>query len=156
MLISSEEEGLLSKAILLRFELENMMIEDEVKISELPDVWNEKMKELLGVVPKTDTEGVLQDVHWSHGILGYFPTYTLGNIYASQLYYAMIKDNPKIMDDLQKGNYDRIIKWMRKNVHKYGRTLSTEQIVEKATGEGLNPRIFVKYLREKFTKIYDL
>ncbi|MBW2986525.1 carboxypeptidase M32 [Candidatus Woesearchaeota archaeon] len=142
--------------IILRFEIELDLIEGNVEVRQLPKLWKKKMKELLGVVPKTDTEGVLQDVHWSHGILGYFPTYTLGNIYASQLYYAMIKDNPKIMDDLQKGNYDRIIKWMRKNVHKYGRTLSTEQIVEKATGEGLNPRIFVKYLREKFTKIYDL
>lgn len=142
--------------VILRFELELDLIEGKIEVRQLPKLWKKKMKELLGVVPKTDSEGVLQDVHWCHGLFGYFPTYSLGNIYAAQLYYAMLDDKPEIMEDLRTGKYDRILKWMRKNVHKYGRTLSAEEIVKKATGEGLNPKILIKYLREKYSKIYDL
>jgi carboxypeptidase Taq len=90
------------------------------------------------------------------GIFGYFPTYTLGNIYAAQLYYAMLKDKPDILIDLRRGKYDRILKWLKKHVHKYGRSLSAEEIVEKTTGEGLNPSVLIKYLREKYSQIYDL
>lgn len=142
--------------IILRFELELELIEGKLKVRQVPKAWKQKMKEYLGVVPKKDAEGPLQDVHWSMGIFGYFPTYTIGNIYAAQLYYAMIKDKPEIMDDLKKGKYDRVLKWLRKHVHKYGRTLSAEEIIEKATGEGMNPEVLIRYLREKYSKIYDI
>jgi carboxypeptidase Taq len=142
--------------IILRFELELDLIEGNLKARQVPKAWRNKMKEFFGIVPRTNRDGCLQDVHWSMGIFGYFPTYTLGNIYAAQLYYAMLDDKPGIMSDLRRGRYDRVLKWMRKNVHRYGRTMSTEEIVRKATGEGLNPRVFIRYLREKYSKIYDL
>ena len=141
--------------IILRFELELELIEGKITARQLPGLWKKRMKEYFGITPKTDKEGVLQDVHWSHGIFGYFPTYSLGNIYSAQLYYAMLKDKPGILKDLKKGKYNRILKWMRKHVHQYGRTLSAEEIVKKACGEGLNPEVFIKYLREKYSKIYD-
>lgn len=142
--------------IILRFELELDLIEGKLKPRQVPKAWKQKMKEYLGVTPKNNSEGCLQDVHWSMGIFGYFPTYTIGNIYAAQLYYAMLKDKPDILNDLRRGKYDRILKWMRKHVHKLGRTITAEEIVEKATGEGLNPRILIKYLREKYSKVYNL
>ena len=142
--------------VILRFELELDLIDGKLKVSQIPKAWKKKMKEYLGVVPRTNREGCLQDVHWSSGIFGYFPTYTIGNIYAAQLYYAMLRDKPDIMNDLRKGKYDRILKWMKKNVHRYGRTLSAEEIVKKATGEGLNPSVLIMYLREKYSKIYDI
>ena len=142
--------------IIIRFELELDLIEGKLKVRQVPRAWKQKMKEYLGITPRTNKEGCLQDVHWSMGILGYFPTYTIGNIYAAQLYYAMLKDKPDIMNDLKRGKYDRILKWMRMHVHKYGRTITAEEIVEKATGEGLNPKVLIKYLREKYSKIYNL
>jgi len=142
--------------IILRFELEMDLIEGKLKVRQIPRAWKKKMKECLGVVPRNNRDGCLQDVHWSSGIFGYFPTYTIGNIYAAQLYYAMLRDKPDIMSDLRKGKYDRILKWMRKNVHRYGRTMSAEEIVKKATGEGLNPSVLIQYLREKYSKIYDI
>jgi carboxypeptidase Taq len=142
--------------IILRFELELELIEGKLKVRQVPKAWKHKMKEYLGVVPRTNRDGCLQDVHWSMGIFGYFPTYTLGNIYAAQLYYAMLKDKPDILIDLRRGKYDRILKWLKKHVHKYGRSLSAEEIVEKTTGEGLNPSVLIKYLREKYSQIYDL
>ena len=142
--------------IILRFELELELIEGKLKVRQVPKAWKNKMKEYFGITPRTNKDGCLQDVHWSMGIFGYFPTYAIGNIYAAQLYYAMLEDKPGIMSDLRRGRYDRVLKWMRKNVHKYGRTMSAEEIVRKATGEGLNPKVFIKYLREKYSKIYDL
>ncbi len=142
--------------IILRFELELELIEGKLKVRQIPRAWKKKMKEYLGVVPRNNRDGCLQDVHWSSGIFGYFPTYAIGNIYAAQLYYTMLRDKPGIMNDLKKGKYDRVLKWMRKNVHRYGRTMSAEEIVEKATGEGLNPSVLIQYLREKYSKIYDL
>ncbi|MBW3004881.1 carboxypeptidase M32 [Candidatus Woesearchaeota archaeon] len=142
--------------IIIRFELELELIEGKLKVRQVPKAWRQKMKEYLGIVPKTNSEGCLQDVHWSMGIFGYFPTYTIGNIYAAQLYYAMLKDNPDILNDLKKGRYDRILKWLTKHVHKYGRTLSAEEIIQKTCGEGLNPAVLVRYLRERYSQIYDL
>jgi len=152
---TSADEVTYNLHIILRFELELELIEGKITARQLPGLWKKRMKEYFGITPKTDKEGVLQDVHWSHGIFGYFPTYALGNIYSAQLYYAMLKDKPGILKDLKKGKYNRILKWMRKHVHQYGRALSAEEIVKKACGEGLNPEVFIKYLREKYSKIYD-
>lgn len=142
--------------IIIRFELELELIEGRLKVRQVPKAWKQKMKEYLGITPRSDAEGCLQDVHWSMGILGYFPTYTIGNIYSAQLYYAMLKDKPDILNDLKKGKYERILNWMRKHIHMYGRTMTAEEIVKKATGEGLNPAVFIKYLRDKYSLIYSL
>jgi len=142
--------------IILRFEIELDLIDGNIKVSDLPRVWNEKMNELLGVVPKTDTEGVLQDMHWSGGSFGYFPTYAIGTIYASQLFKKIIEENPNIYNEIDKGEFGNILSWLREHVHKYGRLMTADEIIKKACGEGLNSKVFVNYLKDKYYNLYDI
>ncbi len=141
--------------IILRFELELGLMDGSITVKELPRLWNEKMKELFGVAPKDDKEGVLQDVHWSGGAIGYFPTYTLGTIYAAQLYNTMKKQHPTIEQEIARGNYTIIRTWLKDNVHNYGSLYEAEDIIKKACGEGLNPNVYTKYLTEKYTALYE-
>lgn len=141
--------------IILRFELELGLIDGSIKVKELPQLWNEKMKELFGVTPKNDKEGVLQDVHWSGGSFGYFPTYAIGTIYAAQLYAAMKKKMPNIEQDIAQGKYMLIREWLQKNVHCHGSLYQAEEIIKKACGEGLNTSIYIKYLTDKYTDLYN-
>lgn len=142
--------------IILRFEIEMGLIDGTIKVEDLPSVWNEKMKDLIGIVPENDKEGVLQDVHWSQGNIGYFPTYTLGSIYAVQIYNAMKRELPDIENDMEMGNFDRIREWLKENIHKYGRTLLTKEIIKKACGEELNPKEYLDYLNKKYSEIYNV
>ena len=142
--------------IILRFELENLMIEDEIKVSELPSLWNEKMKEMLGIAPKTDRDGVLQDMHWSGGSIGYFPTYSIGTIYASQLFDKLTCIYPSIASDIRKADFTKIHSWLKENIYNYGRRISAEDIIKKCCGEGLNSKVFINYLKNKYYIIYDI
>lgn len=141
--------------IALRFEIEEALINGKAKAKDLPKLWNEKMKKYLGIVPKTDADGVLQDVHWSYGSFGYFPTYTLGNLYAAQFTNAMKKDLDFHQVALN-GQYKKLLDWQRKNIHQYGSLYWPDELVKKVTGESLSTKYFLKYLKEKYTKIYDL
>ncbi|MEM4263876.1 MAG: carboxypeptidase M32 [Candidatus Woesearchaeota archaeon] len=140
--------------VIIRFELELALLEGKLEAKDLPRAWNQKVKEYLGITPKTNKEGVLQDVHWSLGLIGYFPTYALGNIYSAQLYNEMLKDNPDIISEMRKGKFDSILNWLTKKVYVYGRTITTEEIIKNACGRGLDPKAFINYLREKYSKIY--
>jgi carboxypeptidase Taq len=140
--------------IILRFEIEMGLIEGSIKVKDLPKIWNKKMKELVGVEPKNDSEGVLQDVHWSGGAFGYFPSYAIGTIYAAQLFDTLSKKHPKIKGQIQKGDFSTITKWLKENVHKYGRSLNADDIIKKACGEGLNIDVYIQYLRKKYLEIY--
>ena len=142
--------------VILRFELENMLMNDEIKVSDLPSLWNEKMKEMLDITPTTDKEGVLQDMHWSGGSLGYFPTYAIGTIYASQLFKKITEENLNVDNEIEKGEFGNILSWLRKHVHKFGRLMTADEIIKKACGEGLNAKIFVDYLKDKYYNLYDL
>jgi carboxypeptidase Taq len=142
--------------VILRFEIEVGLIDDKIRISELPDVWNEKMDKLLGVTPKNDKEGVLQDMHWSGGSFGYFPTYAIGTIYASQLFKKLSEENIKVKTEIKKGNFKNILAWLVKNVHQYGRLMTADEIIKKTCGEGLNSKVFVNYLKDKYYKIYEV
>jgi carboxypeptidase Taq len=142
--------------VILRFELENSLMDEKILVSELPNIWNEKMDELLGITPKSDREGVLQDMHWSGGNFGYFPTYAIGSIYSSQIFKSLTDENPDIISDIEKGNFNSIIGWLRKNVHTYGRKITAEEIIKNACGEGLNAKVFVDYLKDKYYKLYDI
>ena len=142
--------------VILRFELENLLMDDKISVSELPELWNDKMNELLGITPKSDGEGVLQDMHWSGGNFGYFPTYAIGSIYASQLFNALNNENPNVISDIEKGDFKNIIDWLRKNVHSYGRKITADEIVKNTCGEGLNAKVFVNYLKDKYYKLYDV
>lgn len=140
--------------IILRFEIEVGLIEGSIKVNDLPKIWNSKMKELFGVTPRDDVEGVLQDVHWSMGSFGYFPTYAIGTIYSAQLYNQLIKEHPHIEEQIEKGNFDKIRGWLNENVHKHGSMYLADDIIKKVCGEGLNPEVYVRYLNEKYGKIY--
>lgn len=141
--------------IIIRFEIETDLLEGKIQVKDIPKIWNEKMKQYIGVTPKTDKEGAMQDVHWSEGYFGYFPTYAIGTMYAAQLYYAMKKDIPEMDNKIKKGNYSKIREWLKENVHKHGAEMHAEDIIKKATGEGLNPNRFLDYLNNKYKEIYQ-
>jgi carboxypeptidase Taq len=142
--------------IMLRFEIEEALINDRIKVNELPTVWNDKMKEYLGIVPPNDAVGVLQDVHWSNGQFGYFPSYMLGNLYSAQLLSKLKKDLKDYPSQIEKGDSKEVLNWMVENVHKYGKMYEPEELLKKVTGETLNPKYFVDYIKEKFSAIYGL
>ncbi len=136
--------------IILRFEIEQQLVHGKIKIRDLPELWNSKMQDLLGIKPKTVAEGVLQDVHWSHGSFGYFPTYFLGTMTAAQLWNTMKKSNPDIDDQISQHNFQPLREWLRNNIHKYGKTYLAKDLVRRVTGEDLNPKYFMEYLEKKF------
>jgi len=143
--------------IILRYELEKGLIEGTVEVDDLPKLWNAKMKEYLGIEPKTDSEGVLQDTHWSSGSIGYFPTYTLGAIYASQFYKQLEKEIPNVESLVEKGDFKPIKEWLRIKIHHKGSLIPSGDLLTKdVTGEPLNPSIFTDYLTQKYTKLYQL
>ncbi|ABR30395.1 peptidase M32 [Thermosipho melanesiensis] len=142
--------------IMLRFELEEALINDKITVEELPMLWNEKMKEYLNITPKNNAEGVLQDVHWAHGSFGYFPSYMLGNLYASQILFAMKKDIQNIEEKIQSGQFDEILSWLRNKIHSKGKVLEPNELIKEISGEELNPNYFVSYIKEKYSKVYRI
>jgi carboxypeptidase Taq len=142
--------------IILRFELEQAMLNGDLAVADLPTAWNEKMQELLGVVPPTDSEGCLQDIHWSRPGFGYFPTYALGNLYAAQFYEAAVSQNPTIAEEMAQGKTDALVTWLRENIHEHGRKFTPAELVQKATGGPLTHEPFIRYVNKKFSEIYEL
>ncbi|HRD55628.1 MAG TPA: carboxypeptidase M32 [Parachlamydiaceae bacterium] len=139
--------------IVLRFELEKALIEGSLKVRDLPEAWNAKMKELLGVTPKTNAEGCLQDIHWAMGAFGYFPTYTLGNLYASHLFLGFEKAHQDWESQVASGNLSFIKEWLSKHVYRYGREFSSEELLKKATGKKLSTKAFIDYLTDKYSAL---
>ncbi|WP_158736381.1 carboxypeptidase M32 [Alteribacillus sp. YIM 98480] len=150
------DEMTYSLHIILRYEMEKALISGDLQVKDLPRVWNEKMEEYLGVTPPNNSKGVLQDVHWSFGAFGYFPSYALGYIYAAQLKNAMLKDLPTFDDHCLRGELAPIKEWLTENVHQHGRMKKPEEILEDATGEGVNPVHLLTYLKEKYKGLYQL
>jgi carboxypeptidase Taq len=142
--------------IIIRFELEKAIINGDVAIESLPRLWNEKYKEYLEITPPTDSDGVLQDIHWSHGGFGYFPTYTLGNLYAAQIYAALRRDFPDFDERLASGDRLFALEWLRTRMYRVGAIYEPEELIERVTGEKPNPDYFERYLNEKFARVYDL
>ncbi|KMK76696.1 carboxypeptidase M32 [Alkalihalobacillus pseudalcaliphilus] len=142
--------------IILRYELEKALIAGELEVRDLPEAWNNKMEEYLGIRPSHDGEGVLQDVHWSMGSFGYFPSYALGYIYAAQMKEVIVKDIPHYDDLLLNGNHTEIREWLTDKVHKYGGLKKPEEIIKDITGGGIDPQPLVNYLTEKYTRLYQL
>ena len=156
-LIRTEADELTySLHIIIRYEIEKALINGEIEVEDLPKVWNKKYEEFLGVIPKDDEEGVLQDMHWSAGNIGYFPSYALGNLYGGQFLNTMLKDNPTAISDLTNGDLTYINNWLRDNIHVYGGVYTPDELVEKVTGEELSTKYFLDYLEGKYTKIYKL
>lgn len=133
----------------LRYEIEKKAIAGDVKVSELPAVWSDTFEEYLGMRPKNDAEGVLQDIHWSGGSFGYFATYTLGNVVAGMIWHKM-KDGEFVREALQRGNIMEIREWLRSNIHRYGSTYAPKALQMKVFGEAYNPERLMQYLNQKY------
>ena len=142
--------------IVLRFEIERELIEGDLDVSEVPQVWNDKMKEYLGIRPDTDAQGCLQDIHWSHGTFGYFPTYSLGSVLAAQLYASADEDIDDLDGQIEQGTFDPLHDWLTANVHQHGKRYTTPDLVEEATGETFTADHFLDYVNEKYGALYDL
>jgi carboxypeptidase Taq len=141
--------------IMLRFELELALLEGTLAVKDLPEAWNARMQEFLGVTPPDDAQGVLQDIHWSSGLIGYFPTYTLGNLLSVQLLDAA-KQEAGIAAEVERAEYGRLRGWLVQNVHQYGRSRTPTEITVAATGRPLSADAYVKYLEDKYGDIYGL
>jgi carboxypeptidase Taq len=143
--------------IMLRFEMENALLEGTLAVKDAPDAWNTKMEEYLGITPPDHgKEGVLQDVHWSAGLVGYFPTYSLGNFLSVQYWDKALQDVPGIPDAIEKGNFAPLLDWLRTNIHVHGRKFWPAELTERVTGEAIQTDSFMRYLKDKYTPIYDL
>ncbi|MBU8879029.1 carboxypeptidase M32 [Bacillus sp. FJAT-29790] len=142
--------------VIIRYEIEKGLFNNEIDVKDLPHVWNEKYKEYLGLTPENDAQGVLQDVHWSGGMFGYFPSYALGYMYAAQLKNAMLKDLPDYDKLLEEGNLTPIKEWFTKHVHQFGKMKKPLEILNDVTGEGLNAQYLIDYLYEKYGNVYQL
>ncbi|MFC7197199.1 carboxypeptidase M32 [Halosimplex aquaticum] len=142
--------------IILRFEIERDLIAGDLDVEEVPQVWNDKMEEYLGVRPETDSEGCLQDIHWTHGSLGYFPTYSLGSVMAAQLYASAEDEIADLGGKVRAGEFDPLHEWLTENVHRHGCRYETDDLVREATGESFTADYFLDYANEKFGALYDL
>jgi len=142
--------------VVLRFEIETALIEGTLKVADVPEAWNAKMKQYLGLDVPDDAHGCLQDIHWSHGSMGYFPTYALGNLYAAQLFEKIEADLPALWADVASGSFSPLLGWLRANVHQVGRRMLPAQLVEHVTGRAPEARPYLDYLRKKYGAIYGV
>src|SRR5690606_19345063 len=140
--------------IMLRFELEMELIERRLDTSDLPAVWRQRMQEYLGIQPRNDADGVLQDIHWSLGAFGYFPTYALGNLMSTQIFEQAGRDLGDLDEAIAEGNFGELLAWLREHIHRYGRKLDALALLEPATGQGLSARSWLATVRRKYNQIY--
>ena len=142
--------------VLIRYEIEKALIEGKIMVKDLTEIWNLKYHEYLGVEVPSDALGVLQDIHWSHGSFGYFPTYTIGSFYAAQFFNQAKIENPNLLKEIEDGNNKNLLNWLRENIHNNGKRLDAHKLCEKISGEKLNFKYFKEYVIEKYSKIYSL
>jgi carboxypeptidase Taq len=140
--------------IVLRFEMEKKLFAGTLAVGDLPQAWREASRDLIGLEPSTDREGVLQDVHWSDGAFGYFPSYCLGNMIAAQLWAHVRTLRPAVEEDFACGDFRWLLGWLRENIHAHGRRFSALELVQRVTSEDLSPRHLLKYLRERYGSLY--
>lgn len=142
--------------IILRFEIEVALVEGELKVDGIPEYWNQKVREYLGLDVPNDAEGCLQDIHWSHGSIGYFPTYALGNLYAAQMFEVIEKDIPDLWHNVEEGNFSPLLTWLREHVHKVGRRRLANELIGDISGRPLESAPFLNYLEKKYGELYEL
>lgn len=150
------DEATYNLHIMLRLEIEIALIEGKLAVKDLPAVWNEKMHEYLGITPPNDAKGVLQDIHWSGGMLGYFPTYALGNLVSVQLWEKILEDIPALPSKIRAGEFAELLVWLREKVHKHGAKFDPQEMVQKIAGEKISPEPYLRYLNKKYSDIYNL
>ena len=142
--------------ILIRYEIEKALMDGTLQVKDLPKYWNAKYKEYLGVKVPDDANGVLQDIHWSHGSIGYFPTYSLGSFYAAQFYATAKKEILSLETSIEKGNMLPLLEWLKEKIHRHGKYYSAEELCKKVTGEKLNFKYFMDYAKNKYSSLYNL
>jgi carboxypeptidase Taq len=150
------DEATYNMHIMLRLELEIALMEGSLAVKDLPEAWNSRSKDYLGIVPNNNRLGVLQDVHWSSGLFGYFPTYALGNLVSAQLWEKINQDIPSVEAQIEKGKFDELLGWLRKNIHRHGAKFEPQVLVKRVTGTGIDPAPYMRYLTKKYTEIYGL
>lgn len=142
--------------VMIRYEIEKGLLDGTYDTKDLCEIWNRYYNDYLHVTVPNDTEGVLQDIHWSHGSFGYFPTYSLGSFYAAQFFYSAEQKIPELISDITKGNYTRLLTWLRQQVHCHGRYFTSNELCEKVTGKPLDFKYFLDYATKKYGDIYTL
>jgi carboxypeptidase Taq len=142
--------------VMIRYEIEKQILEGKIATKDLPEAWNDLYSKYLGVRPTDYKTGILQDVHWSHGSFGYFPTYTLGSFYAAQFYAQTLKEIPALKEQVRTGNMAPLLQWLRAKIHVHGRRYTSEELCALVTGEKLNTRYFMDYIQQKYDGIYGL
>lgn len=150
------DEATYNLHIILRFELETQILEGKLKVADLPEAWNSLFTEMFGITPPDNALGVLQDVHWSAGLMGYFPTYALGNLLSVQYFNKALQDHPAIPDEIASGKFDTLLSWLNTNIHQHGRKYTAAELTERVTGEAIQSRDYMAYLQNKFGEIYEL
>ncbi len=150
---TESDEATYNLHIILRYNLERKLIEGSLKVKEIPEMWNAEMQRLLGIAPPSDDLGCLQDIHWSSGGFGYFPTYALGNLYASQFMAAFAKERPNWEEEIRKGELAPLRQWQKENIHRWGRTYTPPELVKKVTGSPLSEEPFIAYLTKKYRSL---
>ena len=150
------DEATYNLHIMLRLELEIAMVEGKISIKDLPDIWNTKMQEYLGVTPPSDAMGVLQDIHWSRGSIGYFSTYALGNLVSAQLWEQINRDLRDLDDQIRAGKFESLLGWLREKVHVFGHKYDPQDLVQRVTGSKITFEPYVRYLTKKYGEIYSL
>lgn len=150
------DEATYNMHVMLRLEIEIALMEGKLMVKDLPEAWNERMRNYLGITPPNNRQGVLQDVHWSFGMVGYFPTYALGNLISVQLWQVIRKDIPDLDAQIEKGDFSRLLDWLRKNVHHHGAKFEPQALVQRVTGSKIDPQPYMNYLREKYSDVYGL
>ena len=142
--------------IMLRVDIESMLVDKSLKVADLPVVWNDQIMKYLDLNVPNDSEGVLQDIHWSGGQFGTFCNYTIGNVMAAQLINTMDKKQPNIREDINKANYTSLLNWLRENIHQHGRRYLRNELLERSTGETLNAKSYISYLKDKASQVYGV
>jgi carboxypeptidase Taq len=150
------DEATYNLHIMLRFELELDLMEKRLEARDLPEAWNRKVEDYLGLTPKNDREGVLQDIHWSAGYVGYFPTYSLGNLISVQLWEQIHKDLPDLEKQIEGARFADLLAWLREKIHRHGAKYEPVELLRRITGQGLQAAPYLRYLRTKYGEIYGL
>jgi len=142
--------------VILRFEIEKALIEGSLKVKDVPSVWNQKMQESFGITPSNDSEGCLQDIHWSMGAFGYFPTYALGNLLAAQLYETIKTAMPDLEKQIECGDFTKLRNYLKDNIHKHGKIYKPEELILRVTKKPLCSEAYIKYLQDKYLNLYPI
>ena len=140
--------------IIIRYQIEKALFENKIEVNELPEIWNQKYEDLLGVEIKNDSEGIMQDIHWASGYYGYFPSYAIGNIYSGQIFEELRLNVEKVKSQIEQGEINEANLWLKQNVHYYGSLYEPNELIEKISGEKINSQPYIQYLNKKYRKLY--